>query len=288
VAELPPARRSRVVVAVDPSGAAGRDDETADEIGIVVAARGHDNHAYVLADRSLRDGPGAWARAVVHAAAEFGADRIVAEENFGGAMVRAVIVAAGAGANAGVKVEMVSASRGKMLRAEPVSALYEQGLVHHVGRFAVLEDQLCAFTTAGYRGEGSPDHADALVFALSELMLKEEDGIFEYYRRRAEIARQQAEAPALQPAPVASGPAAADQPATAPLVRMRAPGEVSTVHGSSGTLYIAAADGSFAVSQKDAGALLGHGFVRIEEDRTDDPFQIKSPLCGTPDAGKAA
>ena len=65
-----------------------------------------------------------------------------------------------------------TASRGKVLRAEPVSALYEQGLVHHVGRFAVLEDQLCAFTTQGYRGEGSPDHADALVFAISELMLR--------------------------------------------------------------------------------------------------------------------
>ena len=79
---------------------------------------------------------------------------------------------------------LVSASRGKVLRAEPVSALYEQGLVHHVGRFAVLEDQLCAFTTAGYRGEGSPDHADALVFAITELMLNEPAAIIEFYRRQ--------------------------------------------------------------------------------------------------------
>ncbi len=284
VTEWPVERRSRVVVAVDPSGAAGRDDESADEIGIIVAARGDDNHAYVLADRSLRDAPGAWGRAVVHAAAEFGADRIIAEENFGGAMVRAVIVAAGAG----VKVEMVSASRGKVLRAEPVSALYELGLVHHVGRFAALEDQLCAFTTSGYRGEGSPDHADALVFALSELMLKEQDAIFEYYRQRAERTRQQAEAPAPRPEPEAQTTAGTDKPVIAALVRMRAPGEVSTVHGSSGTLYIAAADGSFAMTPDDAEALFGHGFVVIEEDRNNDPIQAEPALCHTPNPGKAA
>ena len=284
VTEFPAERRTRVVVAVDPSGAAGRDDESADEIGIVVAALGDDQHAYVLADRSLRDAPGAWARAVVHAAAEFGADRIIAEENFGGAMVRAVIVAAGAG----VTVEMVSASRGKVLRAEPVSALYEQGKVHHVGRFAVLEDQLCAFTTAGYRGEGSPDHADALVFAISELMLKQQDAIFEYYRRRAELARRQSvEAVPLRHDALATQPSG-DKSEKRTLVRLWAPAEVSIVHGSSGTYYMAASDGSFAMTPDDAAALLGHGFVRIEGDGTDDPLQAESALCGAADAGKAA
>ena len=139
-----------------------------DEIGIIVAAKGDDGHAYVLADRSLRDAPAVWGRAAVEAYHEFKADRIVAEENFGGEMVRFVIRAADANA----PCRSISASRGKVLRAEPVSALYEQGLVHHVGRFAVLEDQLCAFTTQGYRGEGSPDQADALVFAITELMLR--------------------------------------------------------------------------------------------------------------------
>ena len=284
VGELPPARRARVVVAVDPSGAAGRDDESAAEIGIVVAARGDDDHASVLADRSLRDAPGAWARAVVPAAAEFGADRIVAEENFGGAMVRAVIVAAGAGD----KVDMVSASRGKVLRAEPVSALYEQGLVHHVGRFAVLEDQLCAFTTGGYRGEGSPDHADALVFAISELMLKEQDAILEYYRRRAEMVRRQPAEPEPPPSAAPALPPLTDKAGASALVRVRPPSWVSVVHGSSGTLYMAAADGTVAVSDSDAKALLGNGFVPIEEGQKDDPLQIESPLCGTSDAGKAA
>jgi len=101
------------VVAVDPSGASGRDDERADEIGIVVAAKGDDGHAYVLADRSLRDAPDVWGRAAVQACREFKGDRIVVEENFGGEMVRYVILTA----NAGVRVEAVSASRGKVLRA---------------------------------------------------------------------------------------------------------------------------------------------------------------------------
>src|SRR3984957_6779170 len=193
VTDLPKADRQRVVVAVDPSGASSRDDERADEIGIVVAARGADGHAYVLADRSLRDAPAAWGRVAVQAYHDFDADRIVAEENFGGEMVRFVIRAA----DPNLSVHMISASRGKVLRAEPVSALYEQGVVHHVGRFAVLEDQLCAFTTAGYRGEGSPDHADALVFAVTELMLKADNSaIIEFYRLKVEDQAQPAAAAA--------------------------------------------------------------------------------------------
>ena len=224
VAELPLARRRRVVVAVDPSGAAGRDDERADEIGIVVAALGDDGHAYVLADRSLRDAPAAWGRAVVQAHREFDADRIIAEENFGGEMVRFVIRAA----DANVSVRVITASRGKVLRAEPVSALYEQGKVHHVGRFAVLEDQLCAFTTQGYRGEGSPDHADALVFAVSELMLKDQAAILEFYRQQAE-GREQQRSQAQTEVQKGDGE---------PLIALKAPGDISAVHGLSGTYYI--------------------------------------------------
>jgi len=198
VVEFPLDRCRRVVVAVDPSGASGADDEGSDEIGIIVAARGDDGDAYVLADRSLRDAPAIWGRAAVRAFHEFRADRIIAEENFGGEMVRFVIRAA----DANVTVRVISASRGKVQRAEPVSALYEQGLVHHIGRLTKLEDQLCAFTTQGYRGEGSPDRADALVWALTELMLGQADGwgIFEHYRRQAEantvVAETQSAAPA--------------------------------------------------------------------------------------------
>jgi phage terminase large subunit-like protein len=244
VAELPVARRQRVVVAVDPSGASGQDDARADEIGIVVAARGDDGHAYVLADRSLRDAPAVWGRAVVAAYYEFRADQIVAEENFGGEMVRFVIRAADANA----PVRVMSASRGKALRAEPVSALYEQGLVHHVGRFATLEDQLCAFTTAGYRGEGSPDHADALVFAVSELMLKDSAPLLEFYRRRAE-ARQRPIADPARPEPRLP-------------VALRVPTGICGVHGSSGTYYMADADSLVFVNQSDAAGLLAAGLTR--------------------------
>jgi hypothetical protein len=182
----------------------------------------------------------------VQAYHEFKADRIVAEENFGGEMVRFVIRAADANA----PVQVISASRGKVLRAEPVSALYEQGLVHHVGRFHVLEDQLCAFTTQGYRGEGSPDHADALVFAVSELMLKDHAAILEFYRRQADDRRQAA-------------PTAVAAPVHDPLVRLQAPVGISGVHGQSGAYYGVGADSVIAVRPDDAEPLLSAGFVRV-------------------------
>src|SRR5262249_38389177 len=148
------------------------------------------------------------------------------------------------------------ASRGKVLRAEPVSALYEQGLVHHVGRFAVLEDQLCAFTTAGYRGEGSPDHADALVFAITELMLKETAPILEFYRRQAEE-RQRAAGRARRTPPAPEPPAK---------IRLRVPDGISAVHGSSTTLYVVGADGIIAVPPEDVETLINAGYVRLAED----------------------
>jgi phage terminase large subunit-like protein len=254
VTEFALPRCRRIVVAVDPSGAAGRDDEHADEIGIVVAGRGDDGHAYVLADPSLRDAPAVWGRAAAQAYHEFSADRIIAEENFGGEMLRFVIRAADAHA----RVQVISASRGKTLRAEPVSALYEQGLVHHVGRFAVLEDQLCAFTTAGYRGEGSPDHADALVFAITELMLKESAAIIEFYRLQAEEREQDRQ----------GGQAESAKPerANEPLVRLLAPAGISAVHGYSGAAYVVGADRVIAVNQEDAAALFRQGFVRAAEE----------------------
>jgi Terminase RNaseH-like domain/Phage terminase large subunit len=245
VDELPVHRRARVVVAVDPSGASDRDDTRADEIGIIVAAKGDDGHAYVLADRSLRDAPAVWGRAVAAAYHEFAADRIVAEENFGGEMVRFVIRAADANA----RVEVVSASRGKVLRAEPISALYEQGLVHHVGRFGVLEDQLCAFTTAGYRGEGSPDHADALVFAVTELMLKDNASILEFYRRQAQERQQ----PKAVMAEVED----------AGLIRLIAPAGISGAHGVSGKFYVVDTERAIAVMAQDACGLVAAGFVII-------------------------
>lgn len=173
-------RRAAVVVALDPSGAAGRDDLGADEIGIVVAARGFDGDGYILDDRSCREAPAVWGRRAVTAFHEYRADCIVAESNFGGEMVRATIQAA----DPNVPVRLVVASRGKAVRAEPVSVRYAQGQVHHVGRFSKLEEQLCAFSPAGYAGPGSPDHADAAIWALTHLFgLDDGTGIIEWYRR---------------------------------------------------------------------------------------------------------
>ncbi|MBX9880659.1 MAG: terminase family protein [Sphingomonas sp.] len=162
VAAAPGVRR--VVIGVDPPGSAG-----GDACGIVVAALGEDGRGYVLADASVAGlAPEGWARAVATAAARCRADRVVAEKNHGGEMVGAVLRAA----NHRLPLQLVHASHGKHVRAEPVSMLYGEGKVAHVGRFEALEDQMCAFTAEGYAGRGSPDRADALVWALTALLLR--------------------------------------------------------------------------------------------------------------------
>lgn len=168
--EIAPATLRRVVVAVDPSGAANVSDAGADEIGIVVAAEGSDGEYYVLADRTIKGSPQAWARAAVTAYHDFRADKIVAERNFGGEMVRHTIQAQ----DANLKVDLVTASRGKAVRAEPIALLYEQGRVHHVDVFGELEDQMIRMTAGGYIGDRSPDRLDALVWALSDLSQTEQ------------------------------------------------------------------------------------------------------------------
>ena len=166
----------RVVVAIDPaaSSAAG-----ADETGIVVAGLGEDGHGYVLDDRSGRLRPHDWAARAIAAFHAHRADRIVAEVNNGGEMVEATLRML----DASVPYKPVHASRGKMLRAEPVAALYERGRVHHLGAFPALEDQMCVF--AGATGGASPDRLDALVWALTELMVERQSGLLDYYRQIA-------------------------------------------------------------------------------------------------------
>lgn len=161
----------RIVVAVDPSGARGSDDDKADSQGIVVAGLGVDGRGYVLADRSCKLSPDGWGKRAVDAYRDFAADRVVAERNFGGAMVEHVIRTV----DKDIPYrEVVATSRtgGKRARAEPVAALYEQNRISHVGEnLEGLEDQLCQMATDGYLGEGSPDRLDALVWAIAELML---------------------------------------------------------------------------------------------------------------------
>ena len=158
-----PAMR-RVVVAVDP---AISNQEHSDETGIVVCAVDETGHGYVLADLSGRYSPDEWSRKVIAAYHRYDADRIVAEANQGGDMVKHVIKSAMATA----PITMVKASRGKFTRAEPVSALYEQGRVSHVGLFEELEDQMCGFTSDIDRKAfgKSPDRVDALVWGFTDL-----------------------------------------------------------------------------------------------------------------------
>lgn len=151
----------RIVVAVDP--AVSNRAESA-ETGIIVAGIGLDNQGYILDDLSMKGSPAEWAQAVVLAYHKYKADRIVLEANQGGDMVRHTI----ATVERNAPIKLVHASRGKRTRAEPVAALYEQGRVHHVGFYPQLEDQLCGWVPD--YGD-SPDRLDALVWALTELMV---------------------------------------------------------------------------------------------------------------------
>ena len=188
---------ARVVVAIDPAVASG---EQADETGIIVAGADAGGHGYVLADVSGRYAPAEWARAAIAAYHAHAADRIVAEVNNGGEMVEATLRMI----DPNVPFRAVRAARGKTARAEPVAALYEQGRVRHVGAFPRLEDQMCAFVPGAgrsFRGGfdrsatgGSPDRVDALVWAMTELLVEPRagEGIFETYRR---LAARENEAP---------------------------------------------------------------------------------------------
>ena len=156
---------ARIVVGVDPPASS-----KGDACGIVVAGIGEDGVGHVLADASLRrPSPERWAQAVARTARAWQADRVVAEANQGGDMVASVLRAA----EIALPLKLVHASKGKSARAEPVAALYEAGRVRHAGIFPELEDELCGLMAGGaYEGPGrSPDRADALVWALSELML---------------------------------------------------------------------------------------------------------------------
>lgn len=155
----------RVVVAVDPSGSGDLDNADNDAIGICVVALGVDGNAYLLEDCTVKAGPATWGSVAASAFDRHAADVVVGEANYGGAMVQHTIQTA----RPRTPYKAVTATRGKAVRAEPISALYEQGKVRHVGGFQELEDELISFSTVGYLGEGSPNRADALIWGLTEL-----------------------------------------------------------------------------------------------------------------------
>lgn len=181
----------RIVVSVDPSGASD-DEQNADndEVGIVVDGLGTDGRAYLLEDLTIKGGPSVWGKVAVQAYQRHRADLVIGEKNFGGGMVQHVLQVAAQAAGIRVPFKMVTASRGKVQRAEPFSALYEEGKVRHVGIHAKLEDELCAFSTGGYTGPRSPNRADAHIWGLAELF--------------PSIVRPPQQAPAVAPIPMVS------------------------------------------------------------------------------------
>ena len=157
VRELP--EMQRIVVSIDPAVTSG---ENSDETGIIITGRGVDNRYYVIDDISGRMSPDQWARKAVEAFHAHSADKVIAEVNNGGDLVERLIRTV----ETGVPYKAIRSSRGKILRAEPISALYEQGKVSHLKTFSELEQQMCSYTPETAK---SPDRLDALVFGLTEL-----------------------------------------------------------------------------------------------------------------------
>jgi predicted phage terminase large subunit-like protein len=249
-AQLPTLRR--IVVAIDP---AVSNNENSDETGIIVAGRADDGHAYIIADYSLKASPDGWAREAIKAYHRHHADRVIAEVNNGGALVEATVRMV----DPNVSYKAVHASRGKAVRAEPIAALYEQRRVHHVGTFPMLEDQMSAFTSDFDRGRAgySPDHVDALVWALSELMVEPIAGwgLIEWTRMEAEkiTADQIGNRKPVEPPSLTNGG-----------VRMKSNTGTSTAYGMTGTQYNADANGIFIVAAADVGPLLAASWIELK------------------------
>lgn len=261
----------RIVVGVDPaSGGLGEDgkndptkDNSGDEVGIVVVGLGDDGRGYVLADCTVAGAtPGEWGEAVVRAYDDWFADRVIYEANQGGEMVRhTVVTAAKAMRDDGqrnsdfVSTEAVWASRGKVTRAEPVSALYEQRRISHVGLHPTLEDQMCEFTSnfdrkkMGY----SPDRVDALVWACTHIMLNDGAGlnVQDFYRQE-----HNAHKDAMAKRQQGLGSAEGDRTELLP-----PEGAATTVFGLSGLMYTVEADGYIRVHLSDVEPLIRAGYT---------------------------
>lgn len=229
----------RIVVAVDPSGTRGASDG-GDAIGIVVAGLGSDGLGYLLADRTCKLSPDGWGRRAVEAYREFKADRIVAERNFGGAMVEHVIRTV----DQNIPYREVTASRGKVARAEPIAALYEQGRVKHAHPMIALEDQMLAMTGSGFCGGGSPDRLDAAVWALTDLMGEPEPGIIGWTRLESEKMNARVDI----------------NDASKFSVTLLAPAGISTVYLMSGRQVAVSQDRLVAMTVEDSKPLLANGW----------------------------
>lgn len=257
---------AEIFVAVDPTSGSGDDDDEDknDECGIVVFAKGRDGRGYVLADKSVYGSPDEWGKEAVKSFDEFEANWLVYEGNQGGEMVASVIRACakslreeGKRTTDHIPCRKVIASRGKATRAEPVSALYEQKRVSHVGAFSRLEDQMAEFTAdfdkkkAGY----SPDRVDALVWAVTCAMVNAtaHEGLFEYYRLQNQTVQDKLRA-------------ASEKNAVATLIALAPPPGVNRTFGSEGETYNVN-EGKLMVAQKDVSTLLRAGFKYYRDER---------------------
>lgn len=254
ILDLVPEDLTRIVVAVDPNAS---NNEGSDETGIVVAGKGVSGQGYVLADFSMRGSPNDWASTSVIAHDIFRADRIIGEANQGGNMVEHTITTAAkflrmdhSRSSDFVGITLVHATRGKVTRAEPVAALYEQGRITHVGTHATLEDQMCLFTSdfdrkaMGY----SPDRVDALVWALTHLFLEQADtGLLEFYQQEVQKRQHTREAKKDED----SGK-----------IRMTAPNGITTAYGQTGNQY-SVESGEVLVHPEDIRGFRSAGFVEV-------------------------
>lgn len=245
---------SRVVVAVDPNAS---NDEGSDEIGITVVGKGVSGRGYVLADLSMRGSPNEWASTAVLACDLFTADRIIGEANQGGNMVGHTIASAAKflkrqtpplRASDHVAITLVHATRGKVTRAEPVSALYEQKLISHVGGMATLEDQMCLFTSDFDRKAMgfSPDRVDSVVWGFTHLFLEANDtGVMEFYQLQV-MAKTAAERAKKDPAG---------------RTKMKGPPGVLQAYAQDGTRYDVDEEGFIFVTKENVRGLRSAGFV---------------------------
>ena len=246
---------ARVVVSIDPAKEVG---EAAAETGIMVTAIDGNGHGYLLEDLSIAGTPEEWARQSVVAYDEWEADLIVYEANQGGEMVASVLRSAarnmkeeGLRTADFIPLKAVHATRGKMVRAEPVSQLYEQAKIHHVGTFPELEDQLCEYTPDGKMGY-SPDRMDALVWGFTELLVGgiPHEGLMDYYRQEAKA--------------VADRLIGGNKPAlTSALVSLQGPPGINRAYGAEGDEYLLGVDGHFQVKETDVKSLETAGFRRV-------------------------
>ena len=169
---------SRILIAVDPAVSS---EAHSDEHGIVAVASSQSGHGYMLEDGTTKGAPERWARRAIAMYDRYDADGIVIEKNQGGDMCRHVLNSV----RPGINIIEVHATRGKHVRAEPISALYALGRIHHVGTFPQLESQMCQITASGYEGDGSPDRVDAMVWGFTELFPKLVNKSNEVYRQQA-------------------------------------------------------------------------------------------------------